>query len=123
MNNLESVLTREGTHEVHTLVVREALTEQNAFCSCRSGRRGAVDGIAFFTRATTRPGRLVRRPGRRISAPRRACANLVRLGRRDRPDGGQVHGEPFPFRPETTILCLVEVEFAKAADAALRHPG
>jgi glutaryl-CoA dehydrogenase len=33
MNNLESVLTYEGTHEVHTLVVGEALTGQNAFRS------------------------------------------------------------------------------------------
>jgi glutaryl-CoA dehydrogenase len=31
MNNLESVLTYEGTHEVHTLVVGEALTGSNAF--------------------------------------------------------------------------------------------
>jgi glutaryl-CoA dehydrogenase len=31
MNNLESVLTYEGTHEVHTLVVGEALTGLNAF--------------------------------------------------------------------------------------------
>ncbi|MGH2936244.1 MAG: acyl-CoA dehydrogenase family protein, partial [Gaiellaceae bacterium] len=31
MNNLESVLTYEGTHEVHTLVVGEALTGANAF--------------------------------------------------------------------------------------------
>jgi glutaryl-CoA dehydrogenase len=31
MNNLESVLTYEGTHEVHTLVVGEALTGENAF--------------------------------------------------------------------------------------------
>ena len=31
MNNLESVLTYEGTHEVHTLVVGEALTGRNAF--------------------------------------------------------------------------------------------
>ena len=31
MNNLESVLTYEGTHEVHTLVVGNALTGQNAF--------------------------------------------------------------------------------------------
>jgi len=30
MNNLESVLTYEGTHEVHTLVVGEALTGENA---------------------------------------------------------------------------------------------
>jgi glutaryl-CoA dehydrogenase len=33
MNNLESVLTYEGTHEVHTLVVGEALTGLNAFRS------------------------------------------------------------------------------------------
>jgi glutaryl-CoA dehydrogenase len=31
MNNLESVLTYEGTHEVHTLVVGNALTGQSAF--------------------------------------------------------------------------------------------
>ena len=31
MNNLESVLTYEGTHEVHTLVVGGALTGENAF--------------------------------------------------------------------------------------------
>jgi glutaryl-CoA dehydrogenase len=31
LNNLESVLTYEGTHEVHTLVVGEALTGQSAF--------------------------------------------------------------------------------------------
>ena len=31
MNNLESVLTYEGTHEVHTLVVGAALTGENAF--------------------------------------------------------------------------------------------
>jgi glutaryl-CoA dehydrogenase len=31
VNNLESVLTYEGTHEVHTLVVGESLTGQNAF--------------------------------------------------------------------------------------------
>jgi glutaryl-CoA dehydrogenase len=31
MNNLESVLTYEGTHEVHTLVVGQALTGVNAF--------------------------------------------------------------------------------------------
>jgi len=31
MNNLESVLTYEGTHEVHTLVVGGALTGTPAF--------------------------------------------------------------------------------------------
>ena len=31
MLNLESVFTYEGTHEVHTLVVGEALTGENAF--------------------------------------------------------------------------------------------
>jgi glutaryl-CoA dehydrogenase len=30
-NNLESVLTYEGTHEIHTLVVGQALTGENAF--------------------------------------------------------------------------------------------
>jgi glutaryl-CoA dehydrogenase len=31
MNNLESVLTYEGTHEVHTLVVGQKLTGLDAF--------------------------------------------------------------------------------------------
>ena len=31
VNNLESVLTYEGTHEIHTLVVGHALTGENAF--------------------------------------------------------------------------------------------
>ena len=31
VNNLESVLTYEGTHEVHTLVVGQAVTGENAF--------------------------------------------------------------------------------------------
>jgi len=31
VNNLESVLTYEGTHEVHTLVIGQALTGENAF--------------------------------------------------------------------------------------------
>jgi glutaryl-CoA dehydrogenase len=31
VNNLESVLTYEGTHEVHTLVVGQALTGESAF--------------------------------------------------------------------------------------------
>jgi glutaryl-CoA dehydrogenase len=31
MVNLESVLTYEGTHEVHTLVVGNAITGENAF--------------------------------------------------------------------------------------------
>jgi glutaryl-CoA dehydrogenase len=31
VNNLESVLTYEGTHEVHTLVVGQTLTGENAF--------------------------------------------------------------------------------------------
>jgi len=32
-------------------------------------------------------------------------------------------GEPFPFRPETTMLCLVEVESAKVRMLPFRHPG
>jgi glutaryl-CoA dehydrogenase len=35
VNNLESVLTYEGTHEVHTLVVGQALTGENAFSRSR----------------------------------------------------------------------------------------
>jgi glutaryl-CoA dehydrogenase len=30
-NNLESVLTYEGTHDVHTLIVGQALTGESAF--------------------------------------------------------------------------------------------
>jgi glutaryl-CoA dehydrogenase len=30
-NNLESVLTYEGTHEMHTLVIGQALTGEAAF--------------------------------------------------------------------------------------------
>jgi PPOX class probable F420-dependent enzyme len=30
-------------------------------------------------------------------------------------------GEPFPFRPGTTILCLVEVESAKVRELPFRH--
>ena len=47
MNNLESVLTYEGTHEVHTLVVGQALTGENAFGRPRraSGLRPAERGL------------------------------------------------------------------------------
>jgi glutaryl-CoA dehydrogenase len=31
MNNLESVITYEGTHEIHTLVIGEALTGLGAY--------------------------------------------------------------------------------------------
>jgi glutaryl-CoA dehydrogenase len=31
MNNLESVLTYEGTEEVHTLIIGKAITGENAF--------------------------------------------------------------------------------------------
>ena len=41
MNNLESVLTYEGTHEVHTLVVGQALTGDNA-CRPRLTRGGSA---------------------------------------------------------------------------------
>jgi glutaryl-CoA dehydrogenase len=30
MSNLETVLTYEGTHEIHTLVIGQALTGENA---------------------------------------------------------------------------------------------
>jgi glutaryl-CoA dehydrogenase len=33
MNNLESVLTYEGTVEMHTLILGQALTGENAFGS------------------------------------------------------------------------------------------
>jgi len=32
-------------------------------------------------------------------------------------------GEPFPFRPETTMLCLVEVESVKVRTLPFRYPG
>ena len=31
MNNLESVYTYEGTNEIHTLILGQAITGQNAF--------------------------------------------------------------------------------------------
>ena len=31
MNNLESVYTYEGTHEIHTLILGQALTGRSAF--------------------------------------------------------------------------------------------
>jgi len=31
MSNLETVLTYEGTHEIHTLVIGQAVTGENAF--------------------------------------------------------------------------------------------
>ena len=30
-------------------------------------------------------------------------------------------GEPFPFRPETTVLCLVEVESARVRELPFVH--
>ena len=52
MNNLESVYTYEGTHEVHTLVLGQALTGENAFGSrltypaaCSAWRRRQTRGI------------------------------------------------------------------------------
>ena len=52
MNNLESVLTYEGTEEMHTLVVGEALTGIAAY-----RMSGALDGIvvADFSRVLAGP--------------------------------------------------------------------
>src|SRR5262249_60688161 len=41
MNNLETVLTYEGTHEVHTLSVGKALTGENAFRGSSQTASGA----------------------------------------------------------------------------------
>ncbi len=46
VNNLESVLTYEGTHEIHTLVVGQALTGENAFRG-ESTRLTAGEADAF----------------------------------------------------------------------------
>ena len=47
MNNLESVLTYEGTHEVHTLVVGNALTGENCHAHAVHGP-GSGATVAFL---------------------------------------------------------------------------
>ena len=60
VNNLESVLTYEGTHEVHTLVVGQALTGEN---SVPLGLAVPVLGVRPLLRGST-PRRSSQHPGR-----------------------------------------------------------
>jgi PPOX class probable F420-dependent enzyme len=95
------------------------------------------DRIAFFTQTTTSKYRnLERDPRVAISIgddenPYRAANLRGRVvERRTDPDiwddvidpmSVKYTGEPFPFRPETTVLCLVEVESAKVRVLPFRH--
>ena len=79
VNNLESVLTYEGTHEVHTLVVGQALTGENAFRlatlsrSASARRRGTGRGrparheCSFAGRGCIETNRQVSSSGTRIT--------------------------------------------------------
>jgi PPOX class probable F420-dependent enzyme len=95
------------------------------------------DRIAFFTQTTSSKYRnLERDPRVAISIgddenPYRAANLRGRVvERRTDPDiwddvidpmSVKYTGEPFPFRPETTVLCLVEVESAKVRVLPFRH--
>src|SRR5204863_5123216 len=68
MNNLESVLTYEGTHEVHTLVVGQALTGENAFHYTSGSRRSSRrDGTSSTSRRCCRTAHRTRSPCGRSS--------------------------------------------------------
>lgn len=95
------------------------------------------DRVAFFTQTTSSKYRnLERDPRVAISIgddenPYRAANLRGRVvERRTDPDiwddvidpmSVKYTGEPFPFRPETTVLCLVEVESAKVRVLPFRH--
>jgi PPOX class probable F420-dependent enzyme len=97
------------------------------------------DRIAFFTQTTTSKFRnLERDPRVAISIsddenPYRAANLRGRVVERRTdpaiwddvidPMAVKYTGEPFPLRPETTVLCLVEVESAKVRTLPFRHPG
>ena len=77
MNNLESVLTYEGTHEVHTLVVGEALTGENAFRSSEGRgppRRGGTTRLLLPVPVVEhRPWPAEQQPLRPSRSARRSC--------------------------------------------------
>lgn len=95
------------------------------------------DRIAFFTQTTTSKARNLANDGRVAIAiadeanPYHAAHIRGRVVERRTdpaiwdevidPMAVKYTGEPFPFRPETTVLCLVEVESAKARELPFRH--
>ena len=98
----------------------------------------AVDRIAFFTQTTSSKARNLERDARALAiADEENAYRAAHVHGRvveTRTDAAIWHdvihpmavkytGEPFPFRPETTMLCLVEVRVGEGADAAFPHPG
>lgn len=95
------------------------------------------DRIAFFTQTTTSKARNLERDPRVAIAfadednPYRAAHVRGRVVERRTdpaiwedaidPMAVKYTGEPFPFRPETTVLCLVEVESARVRELPFRH--
>jgi PPOX class probable F420-dependent enzyme len=95
------------------------------------------DRIAFFTQTTSSKAKNLARDARVALAiadeanPYRAAHVRGRVveQRRDAaiwdevidPMAVKYTGEPFPFRPDTTVLCLVEVESAKVRELPFRH--
>jgi PPOX class probable F420-dependent enzyme len=95
------------------------------------------DRLAFFTQTTTSKSRNLERDPRVAIAiadeenPYRAAHLRGRIVER-RTDPGiweevidpmsvKYTGESFPFRPETTVLCLVEVESARVRELPFVH--
>ena len=96
------------------------------------------DRIAFFTQTTSSKARNLERDARALAiADEENAYRAAHVHGRvveTRTDAAIWHdvihpmavkytGEPFPFRPETTMLCLVEVESAKVRMLPFRHPG
>jgi general stress protein 26 len=95
------------------------------------------DRLAFFTQTTTSKARNLERDPRVAIAisdeenPYRAAHVRGRVVERRTdpaiwedaidPMAVKYTGESFPFRPETTVLCLVEVESARVRTLAFRH--
>jgi PPOX class probable F420-dependent enzyme len=95
------------------------------------------DRIAFFTQTTTSKSRNLERDPRVAIAiaddhnPYRAAQLRGRIVERRTdpaiweevidPMSVKYTGEPFPMRPETTVLCLMEVESAKVRELPFRH--
>ena len=95
------------------------------------------DRIAFFTQTTSSKARNLEREGRVALAvadesnPYRAAHIRGRVvERRTDPEiwdevidpmAVKYTGEPFPMRPETTVLYLVEVSSAKVRELPFRH--
>lgn len=95
------------------------------------------DRLAFFTQATSSKARNLETDPRVAIAiadesnPYRAAHLRGRVvERRTDPEiwdevidpmAVRYTGEPFPFRPETTVLCLVEVESARVRELPFSH--